>query len=160
MEVFTMKDYINLLLIISAVALVISIIILIVRSQRRPLYQFSYGKDEEIAPQQRRRWGLHINLNFSLPKIKINLLIFQTITAAVAALTFLLIAAIKEAGSPWLMLSGLFFLIYLVLQRINSFRRRYRRRKMSKILKMVFGYSFWLLGFIFLTILWVIFFII
>lgn len=136
------------------------IIILVIRSQRRPLYQFSYGEDEEIAPQQRRRWRLHINFNFSLPKIKINLFLFQTISSAVAALTFLLIAAIKEVGSPWLMLCGLFFLIYLVLQRINSFRRRYRRRKMSKIFKMAFGHSFWLWGFIFLTMLWVIFFII
>lgn len=97
------------------------------------------------------------NFNFSWPKI--DLFFFQAATA-IFSLFFLLIAAIKEVGSPWLMLSGLFFLVYLVLQRINYFKLRYKRRKMSKILKMAFGHSFWLWGFIFLTMLWVIFFII
>ncbi len=138
--------------------LIITIIVFIVHNQRRPLYQFDGAfepEESKVSTEQVNR----LNFNFSLPKIKINLFLFQMLTA-ILSLFFLLIAAIKEVGSPWLMLSGLFFLIYLVLQRINSFKRRYKRRKVSKILKLAFSHSFWLWGFIFLTGLWLIFFVI
>ncbi len=145
---------------IVAVILVVAVIIFVVHNQRRPLYKFKDLEKPELESQAKFKF------NFNLPKFKfnfnwpqINLPFFQAVTA-VLSLFFLLVAAVKEVGSPWLMLSGLFFLLYLALRRVNSFKQRYKRRKVSKIIKLAFSHSFWLWGFIFLSGLWLIFFVI